>query len=84
MKLSKAQRLFMKAGAADRKLRACEKALKQFCEDIKNNPHAWSGITRKNKQLRARRKKLIRAALEAWQQEQDSTVLRALNEQLID
>lgn len=69
MKLTKAQRLFMKAGAADRKLRACEKALKQFCEDIKNNPHAWSGITRKNKQLRARRKKLIREALEAARSE---------------
>ena len=36
------------------------------------------------KDYKARRKRLIREALEAWQQEQDSTVLRALNEQLID
>lgn len=69
MKLTKAQRLFMKAGAADRKLRVCEKTFKQFCEDAKAAPHAWSGITRKHKQLRARRKRLIREALEAATEE---------------
>lgn len=59
----------MKAGAADRKLRVCEKTFKQFCEDAKAAPHAWSGITRKHKQLRARRKRLIREALEAATEE---------------
>lgn len=66
MKLTKAQRLFMKAGIADNELRENQRFFKKYCEDPKANNKAWRSVNRKIKQIRARRKRLIREALEAW------------------
>ena len=82
MKLTKAQRLFMKAGIADIRLRANEKAFRQFCAEAKDNPAAWAGITREIKQLRRTRKNLIRAALDAARSENTEHYMNGINEVL--
>lgn len=77
MKLTKSQRLFMAAGQVQNEL-MLQKAYYAPWDDGREES------VKHIKDYKARRKRLIREALEAWQQEQDATVLRALNEQLID
>lgn len=83
MKLTRAQRLFVAIGHVD-------KELIRYAEWEKRNSSSRGKIRPSHcrarlMQVRALRKKLIRAALEAWQEEEeDSAVLRALNENLID
>lgn len=79
MKLTKAQRLFIKAGEAQAEIDYW-KWVDQGIYQSDDIPDCSFHIA----SLKKRRKKLIREALEAWQQKQDATVLRALNEQLID
>lgn len=69
MKLTKAQRLFMKAGIADNELRENQRFFKKYCEAPKANNTAWRSVNRKIKQIRARRKQLIREALRAYELE---------------
>lgn len=85
MKLTKAQRLFVAIGHVDGKIRRIADSFLDPYGRERPHPHpVWDAKRTQLKELRALRKRLIREALEAWQQEQDSTVLRALNEQLID
>jgi hypothetical protein len=77
MKLTKSQRLFMAAGQVQNEL-MLQKAYYAPWDDGREESGKYI------KEYKALRKRLIREALEAWQQEQDSTGLRALNEQLID
>lgn len=82
MKLTRAQRLFVAIGHVD-------KELIRYAEWEKRNSSSRGKIRPSHcrarlMQVRALRKKLIRAALEAWQEEEGSAVLRALNENLID
>lgn len=77
MKLTKAQRLFVAVGQVQNEL-MLQKAYHAPWDEDKEESGKYI------KEYKARRKRLIRKALEAWQQAQDSTVLRALNEQLID
>ena len=74
MKLTKAQRLFMKAGEAQNKINFWKWA------DTGGDDCEYEGEISRCRKLR---KKLIRAALEAWQQEEASTARRAVNEQQI-
>lgn len=80
MKLSKAQRLFMKAGIVDYRLRAYTADFRT----LRVNSHAYALTVQEARILRRERKRAIRAALEAWQEEEDSVVLRALNDNFID
>lgn len=85
MKSSRAQRLFMKAGIVDNRLRAYTASFRKvFAKAARKNPCVYAGITKEIRVLRRERKKALRAALEAWRHEQDSAILRALNENLID
>lgn len=70
MKLTKAQRLFMKAGIADYILRAHRDAFKNFRLSPEYEDFNPAYLHREIKQLSARRKKLIREALEAWKTEE--------------
>ncbi len=79
MKLTKAQRLFMKAGFVDNMLRAYAASFRT----LRANSHAYALTAQEVRILRRERKRAIRAALEEWQKEERSTVLRAINEQLM-
>lgn len=77
MKLTKAQRLFMAAGRAENEMQYY-KYLDSIVEE-----HICDGYSDEIKKLRTIRKKHIRAALEAWKQEEAATARRAVNEQQI-
>ena len=79
MKLTKAQRLFMKAGIIDCRLRVYAASFRT----LRANSLAYALTAQEARILRSERKRVIRAALEEWQREERSTVLRAINEQLM-
>ena len=76
MKLTRAQRLFIAAGQVQNEL-LLQKCYYAPWDDDKEE----SG--KHIKEYKARRKRLIRAALEAWQQEEAITARRAIKEQQI-
>lgn len=81
MKLTKAQRLFVAIGHLDKELvkyALWEKRCSESRGKIKPS-HCRARLM----QVKARRKRLIRAALEAWQQEEAATAQRAIKEQCI-
>lgn len=76
MKLTRAQRLFIAAGEIQNELRLQKCYFAPWDDDKEESGKAI-------KQYKARRKRLIRAALEAWQQEEAATAHRAIIEQCI-
>ena len=85
MKLTKAQRLFVAIGHVDGKIRRIADSFLDPYGRERPHPHpVWDAKRTWLKVLRARRKKLIREALEAWAVEEAATTRRAINEQLID
>lgn len=79
MKLTRAQRLFMQAGIVDCRLRIYAASFRT----LRANSRAYALTAQEVRILRRERKRAICAALEAWQEEERSTVLRAINEQLM-
>lgn len=69
----------MKAGIVDCRLRIYAASFRT----LRANSQAYALTAQEVRILRRERKKAIRAALEAWQEEERSTVLRAINEQLM-
>lgn len=68
MKLTKAQRLFVAIGHVDEKInRIAVSFYDPYGSRVRPHPHpVWDAKREWLKELRARRKKLIREALEAW------------------
>ena len=71
MKLTKAQRLFVAIGHVDGKIRRLADSFLDPYGRERPHPHpVWDAKRTWLKELRARRKRLIREALEAWKVEE--------------
>lgn len=86
MKLTKAQRLFVAIGHMDEKInRVAVSFYDPYGRRVRPHPHpVWDAKREWLKELRARRKKLIREALEAWETEEAAAYGRGYKDGIYD
>ncbi len=83
MKLTKAQRLFVAIGYVDGKIRRIADSFLDPYGRERPHPHpVWDAKRTRLKELRARRKQLIREALEAARSENTEHYMNGINEVL--